>query len=141
MFSVRLTRVGIATLFGSILVAPNGCWEWQGDLNQGYGQATLERGISGGVHRIVYAWIFGPIPNGHKWHVDHIVCNNRKCCNPVHLKLVTARANTLRGNGITAQEARRTHCNYGHPFAGDNLKIRTDGARQCRACKRLNKAA
>jgi hypothetical protein len=29
----------------------------------------------------------------------------------------------------------KTHCKYGHPFAGDNLYLAPDGKRRCRACQ------
>lgn len=29
----------------------------------------------------------------------------------------------------------KTHCKYGHPFAGDNLYMAPDGKRRCRACQ------
>lgn len=134
-FVVVLNRKEIARIFGRIKVSQSGCWEWQRRLNNGYGYVGVH-GINNTVHRIMYAWIFGPLPVGHKWHVDHVVCNNRKCCNPSHLELVPARVNTLRGNGITAQEARRTHCGKDHTYSGDSFYIRkSDGSRRCRICR------
>ena len=31
----------------------------------------------------------------------------------------------------------KTHCRRGHPFAGDNLHVRPNGARSCRTCMAL----
>jgi hypothetical protein len=52
---------------------------------------------------------------------------------------VTRGVNTLRGNSPAAQSARKTHCPFGHPYAGDNLRINGDGSRHCRACDRARK--
>lgn len=134
--SLTLHRRDIARLFGRLKLAPNGCWEWQGKLIQGYGRTEIG-GEHGNAHRLMYAWVCGPIPRGHGWHVDHAVCQNRRCCNPVHLELVTARVNTLRGNGITAQQIRRNHCAAGHLYTDENTRIRpSDGSRLCRNCRR-----
>ena len=137
MYTVTLNRKQIARIFEQMRVSKDGCWEWTGRLTPaGYG--TI--GVNGGshrLHRLIYAWLFGPLPVGHGWHVDHLVCDNRKCFNPAHLKLVTARVNILRGSGVTAQQVRRTHCPQGHPYSGANLAIRSDGARRrCRACSK-----
>lgn len=36
--------------------------------------------------------------------------------------------------------SRKTHCKYGHAFAGDNLRIQPNGDRSCRTCLRANTA-
>jgi len=68
----------------------NGCWEYQGTINQwGYGRISC-----GGrknekillVHRLIYEYYFGVIPD--KLFVCHD-CDNTKCCNPDHLFLGT----------------------------------------------------
>ncbi len=43
------------------------------------------------------------------------------------------RENTMRGDTITAANARKTHCSKGHPFDGWNL-IMEGARRRCRAC-------
>ncbi len=56
--------------------------------------------------------------------------------NPAHLEPVTNRENVLRGETVAAAAAAKTHCIRGHPFDAANTRIRTDGARECRTCRR-----
>ncbi len=120
------------------IVAENGCHIWQGSLEgHGYGHVKHE-GSMRLVHRVRYEREVGPIPEG--MHLDHFACDNGPggCCNPAHVRPVTNRENVLRGRGLTAVHAAKTHCLRGHPFSGDNLYVTPrSGRRQCRACQRL----
>jgi hypothetical protein len=87
------------------------------------------------AHRAAYEFTIGPIPAG--LQIDHL-CRNRACVNPSHLEAVTAAENTLRGESVSAVEARRMNCPAGHPYLGENLRIYR-GMRYCRACGRLRK--
>lgn len=104
-------------------VDANGCWIWQGRINdQGYGDIWLP-GIKRyrRAHRIVYEHRVGPIPEG--LTLDHL-CRVRHCVNPEHLEPVTDRVNILRGEGPTAKNATKTHCEHGHEFTPENTYIR-----------------
>ena len=74
----------------------SGCVNYSGSLSAaGYGVVGLggrEDGI-GYVHRVIYDYIFGGIPDG--LHIDHL-CLNRRCCNPMHLEAVTQAENNRR---------------------------------------------
>jgi hypothetical protein len=59
------------------------CWPWTGTLVLGYGVFCLGHGKKVKAHRYMYKIIFGDI--GDKL-VIHI-CGNKRCCNPLHLKL------------------------------------------------------
>ena len=54
------------------------------------------------------------------------------------MEVVTSKENVLRGEGFTAVNARKTHCNRDHKLAGDNLIPDKNGWRVCRECKREN---
>lgn len=109
------------------------CWNWTGNLSDGYGR-IFWRGERWKAHRLLYLWKYGSIP---KWknkkskEVDHI-CNNRKCVNPNHLRLVSNKTNVLKGDGVTAKNAKKTNCIHGH---NDFYKI--GNRRRCRECRRI----
>ncbi len=84
------------------------------------------------AHRAAYEKATGaPIPSS--MTIDHL-CRNRACVNVAHMQVVDRATNTLRGIGPTAENARKTMCQNGHPLSGDNLYERPDGGRACRAC-------
>ena len=109
------------------------CWLWLGNRQRkGYGLFKADKDVQ--CHRWIYEQCVGPIPEG--LVIDHI-CNNPPCVRPSHLRPLTSRQNTLRGNGPVAQNARKTHCKAGgHPLNGTNLYVSPDGKRHCRICKR-----
>jgi hypothetical protein len=114
------------------VIVADGCWEWAGAHNRdGYGTAyTGTRPL--GAHRVIYELLVGPIPEG--LTIDHL-CRNRGCVNPSHMEPVPKRVNLLRGVGVGALHAAKTHCVHGHPFDAENTRITSRG-RVCRQCHR-----
>lgn len=102
------------------------CWLWRaGTSAAGYGHA--QRDGEGYAHRVSYILENGPIPDG--LTIDHL-CRVRHCVKPSHLEAVSIRVNILRGNGMGARNARKTHCVHGH-----ELPPKVDGQnRPCRPC-------
>jgi len=112
------------------------CWLWTASLtSNGYGQ------IGGGsgaahynkiAHRLSYAWLVGPVPNG--LELDHL-CRVRHCVNPSHLEPVPHVVNARRGEAGKYLTT-KTHCPRGHEYAPSNVVI-SNGGRACRECHRI----
>ena len=102
----------------------------------GYGRFTIKR-KSFQAHIISYEMKNGLMKNG--LELDHL-CRNRWCVNPDHLEAVTHRENCLRGTGMTAINAKKTHCKNGHEFSKENTRIIINRygnkQRNCRICCR-----
>lgn len=80
------------------------CFIWKGPHSGngrggGYGRFCFQ-GHTASVHRTVWAIIHGPIPP--KKQIDHS-CNNRLCCNPNHLVMMTHKSNQKLRNKRKAQ--------------------------------------
>lgn len=120
--------------FASIAPGANweDCWIWTNRLMVGgYGSFSADKKIWL-AHRWSYEFMRAPIPDG--LALDHL-CSNPPCVNPWHLEPVTQRENVLRSRGITAQNARKTHCKWGHEFTEANTYVDRRGRRGCRTCR------
>lgn len=103
------------------------CWEWTGHTIRGYGSMGGKL-----AHRISYAEIVGPIPEG--LELDHL-CRNPPCINPSHLEPVTREENLRR-------MYYKTHCKRGHEFIPENTWWdEKRNARHCRKCRTLRNEA
>ena len=76
---------------------PSPCFIWNGSdsgtgRGGGYGRMSLN-GQTVAVHLVVYTHFYGYIPG--KKQIDHL-CNNRLCCNPAHLEMVSHLVNQKR---------------------------------------------
>lgn len=107
------------------------CWLWTGCMTSGYGLVNMNGRLQP-AHRVIYEAFNGPISDG--MVLDHI-CRRHSCVNPLHLEQVTKRENTLRGISPAAEHAKKTHCKYGHPLSGDNLREFNGRYGPCRVCK------
>lgn len=107
------------------------CWPWKARLEpSGYGRFWV-RNKTYLPHRVAWALQHGG--TSCELTIDH-VCKNRACCNPAHLDLVTMRVNVLRGDGVTARNAVKTHCHRGHEFTPENTRFVPGKGRSCKQC-------
>lgn len=114
----KLSIKEIAHLFSKIRVNPlTGCWEFTGAPNTyGYGQVWFRERYEL-LHRIFYAWAVEPLLRGSRKDIpqlDHVVCDNRPCSNPAHVKLTSLVSNVLRAESAGGINSRKTHCIHGH---------------------------
>lgn len=118
--------------------SPNGCWIWTGGrTGAGYGAISIGRRVAL-AHRYVYEHLIGPIL---AQTLDHL-CRVTLCVNPDHLEPVSMSENLRRGNGVTAKNARKTHCKYGHEFTPENTythKTKNGIGRACKMCHKRYK--
>jgi len=115
-------------------VTESGCWLWIGGyVRHGYGGFNVSRMKNSHAHRVAYELWKGPIPP--KFDVDHL-CRVKCCVNPDHLEAVSHRENVLRGEGLAAKEAKRTHCVRGHEYSDSNTVRfpKHPQKRYCRTC-------
>lgn len=117
--------------FHSRIASWDGCWQWDApNKGTGYGEFR-HKGVRHLAHRFSFETFKGAIPKDRQ--VDH-ECRNRGCVNPSHLRLLTLAQNVLCGDGITAKNKRKTHCNNGHEFTPENT-YHYGGARGCKKCR------
>jgi hypothetical protein len=125
---VRLKR-------GVAINPQSGCWEFSQRSTKGYGLIRFG-GRKRGAHRLSYETWVGPIPDG--LFVLHR-CDNRRCINPDHLFLGTARDNAVdmvRKGRHVCPTSQRTHCPQGHPYDAENTRLTSSGRRECKICSR-----
>lgn len=116
------------------------CWNWTGFVStNGYGQVGFRRRMRP-AHRVIYELIVGVEVAPHL-DLDHL-CRNRRCCNPRHLEPVDRQTNVLRGEGLAAINAAKTHCVNGHEFTPENTYLgKGRSGRQTRVCRACGRAA
>lgn len=85
----------------------NGCWNWTGYiLDSGYGQFKHTY-VNYRAHRVAFVLGYGRQPSGIVMHT----CDNRKCCNPKHLRDATNADNSadMVAKGRSAKPTGETH--------------------------------
>jgi len=124
-----------ARFWAKVRVLENGCWEWAAYRSlKGYGVTGVGRRAVY-AHRWAYERLIGTFPLG--LQSDHL-CRRRACVNPTHIEPVTSRENTLRGMGLAAVCAKKTHCPQGHAYDEVNTYVFPNGRhRLCRICGRI----
>ena len=138
MSQTRHAKAGSLGHFINVLgcheIDPDTCIVWPRSPNSdGYGTARVRPYLS--AHRAAYQLFGDDLTDD--LTVDHL-CRNRGCVNPFHLEAVPPTVNVLRGDGPTAQNARKTHCPKGHELTPANTIVSKrkigNPFRQCRRC-------
>jgi len=107
------------------------CMLFAGSINtDGYGIILANR-KQYRAHRVMYESYTGKNIDG--LYSDHL-CRVRNCINPDHIEPVDNVTNIMRGEAPSAKNARKTHCNKGHELTSDNIHVRNNGWRICKAC-------
>lgn len=110
---------------------PSGCWVWMAaHYRSGYARFAW-LGQSRPAHRVVFAELVAPIPEG--YHVHH-QCRVKNCVNPAHLFALHPVEH--RAEHFYRHTSRRTHCANGHPWTPETTAHAADGHRLCRICRR-----
>lgn len=124
----------IGRFLKKVQVLDNGCWQWIAAISYvGYGVFSIRHKCVY-AHRCIYEYYYNKLDP--KLQIHHM-CRNRRCCNPLHLKLITQKENLLKGNGVSAINARKTHCIHGHPYTKKNTWFNKKNGRVCRACAKI----
>lgn len=136
--SPTLSDADIARFWTKVAAAPGGCIVWtKGLSSSGYGRFCLGKHYKYQAHRVAYELARGPIPAG--LVLDHLCCV-RRCVNHLHLEPVTHKENILRGEGLAAKNALKTHCPAGHEYNAENTyhfkRSETRVGRNCLPCER-----
>ena len=120
---------------------PEQCQLWPGTIDtKGYGRIWYQ-GRWRLAHDAMWEVIKGEPLAAHltldhwQMNLDPPACS-KACVNLFHLDPVPGVVNTLRGRGITAMQARQTHCKRGHEFTAENTYLTSSGGRDCRECMR-----
>ncbi len=88
-----MSIAALARFLAKVTVLSNGCWEWTGALSSdNYGRFKLG-GKCVQTHRLAFEHWRGQIAGD--LVIDHICCNS-KCCNPMHLEVVSQQVNLMR---------------------------------------------
>lgn len=121
--------------FWSKVEKTENCWIWKNKPgSSGYGIFNVGRRSRYLAHRVSLSLIGASLPQDFNVQIDHI-CKNRLCVRPDHLEVVSLRENILRGNSITAQNARKTHCKRGHLLTEIGMGHRGRTRRGCLVCR------
>jgi hypothetical protein len=100
------------------------CWIWLGSVSKdGYGRISIGNGARDGVHRVAYASVHGPIPDG--MHVLHNCPggDNPRCVNPDHLWLGT-HAENMRDKVAKGRQPRGASGTYATGERVNGAKLR-----------------
>lgn len=108
-----------------VVKSENECWLWTATVNsKGYGSFAVSPGKSASAHKVSWAMHYNNdvLPDS-KNHVMHS-CDIRRCVNPKHLSLGTAKDNVRdainKGRMKITRPSLNDFCKAGHPRTPEN---------------------
>lgn len=113
------------------------CWTWNASKNirDGRPMFWFNNQWTRAARAVMY-FKQGYLTEGMHICHDPVVCNNKWCINPFHLREDTPSENIydlVRTNAHN--NARKTHCPHGHEYTEDNI-YRNKNKRFCLTCKK-----
>lgn len=102
---------------------------------------SIQRQVTKRLVHVLVAQVFLEPQPSIKYEVNH-KDGNRDNPRAKNLEWMTRSENLSHGRrthgswGTVRLNEEKTHCPQGHPYAGENLRIRKSGGRACRACAR-----
>lgn len=114
----EFTAIQLAKFWSQVQIGLSGeCWPWTGAKARAPYSKTVFYGNYRGykVHRIAYAVLVGPIPDGAT--IDHVRtrgCTNSLCCNPAHLEPISQTEQCARRDEVRLVAPGFTLCKWGH---------------------------
>jgi hypothetical protein len=109
--------------------------------DKGYGMVSLTVGRGAkynlSSHRVAFEQAWGIALGTGQGQVVRHTCDRPSCINPMHLQVGTMRDNVQdRDRRGRNHNARKTHCSNGHEYVEENVRVLSDGERQCKTCNR-----
>lgn len=137
-------RQWIASIKARCVVDENGCWLWTRGYQPFRNQRPDQLGYAAGSYRGERVRIHRKmleIKLGQKLPREILACHTcdvHHCCNPDHIWAGTCQQNMRDMADKKRNKAGRTHCPRGHEYAGDNLRVHSNGRRRgCKLCDRI----
>lgn len=132
---IHYSKSDLKRFWSKVEITPE-CWNWKGACSKnGYGQFYLA-GKHALAHRSSFEIRGEYLPSD--MVVDHI-CKNKKCVNPIHLRIVTKQINTIENSeSLPALNAAKDRCKNGHLFEEGNIYWHgpKKDKRECLICKK-----
>lgn len=123
--------------FWKLVYKTDNCWFWIGAVSEkGYGKFYFD-GKSRRAHRVAFLFTYGFWPNKDLMHS----CDTPACVRPDHLgegtHLENHQDSARKGVNPNLARMHKKRCSRGHLRTPENINITSQGAKECRRCKKI----